>query len=899
MKARTNISLKERRSLTLSDFKGVDFSSSTLNVKSNRATNMRNFINEHGVNKKRNGWNQLIRIKEKGKVQPINGIFEYSHKINKKSEDGTVYTALHEVLIVHAGARFYRIEKKDDVYNYAKYEEITYEADEAYRPNSKYLESKRSQAFFNKNRMYIIGCGDFLVYGTWDEGESYQLRRVADNEDTYIPTTTIGIKGWDKTLFKYGGGTLYDEINLLSSKRTNKLLGSGWGNFYKLDAKVKEDSFLSVVVETVAWSEEEEEDRSGTPVTFKWSGYINKGGWKSEIKYDEIKLTEAEKNTLDKFEEKFSNGFILCEVHFPDVIFVGNGDAIPLMPPIEGQDNITVTFYPDSDTDEYARRIGNCSFGTLFGAGGNTDRLFLSGNPDYPNCDFHSASDDFTYFEERAGKIAMGSDQVPVKGYSRLSDSSLVIYKAENGQEESIYYRTGTYRDRYDEDGNLTYFRGEFPTYAGSIGEGAINPYTCANLAGDSIILSRNGVFGVVLGQNVATTERYTRERSRLINEKLCRNKDLSDAVGIVYDNKYYLAVGGECYIADARHKYVPTDSVDSAYEYEWWYWDHMPVRVWANIGGKLIFGTVEGQICEFDDKYTDRSYHERKGAISIGNGSSHITCGTEDYSWLSENDRITFTTEGIYALIVDDAVVLENGRIKTSEKEILVIREGVEVYADTVGDSGLTIGTKYKIRDVDAGNCTFSLASVENEVITLKAGGFRLLKNISGVELYATNVTENQFSVKEHKSGSELILSGYNGSTPYDISVTATDVHNVVAEWFTPAFDLGTNESSKTLLKMTISTGAEVNGKLSFGYETRNVSRLIGAKGINVISFDNFSFENFSFDTGFANSYSVRCNERNFNFILFRFISDNDSNCVVNSFTAIYKINKSNKGVM
>jgi hypothetical protein len=120
----------------------------------------------------------------------------------------------------------------------------------------------------------------------------------------------------------------------------------------------------------------------------------------------------------------------------------------------------------------------------------------------------------------------------------------------------------------------------------------------------------------------------------------------------------------------------------------------------------------------------------------------------------------------------------------------------------------------------------------------------------------------------------------------------------NVVAKWYTPVFDLGTNESSKTLLKMTISTGSEVNGKVSFGYETRNALKLINAKGVNVFSFDDFSFENFSFYTGFANSYSVKVNERNFNFIIFRFISDNDRNCAINNFTVVYKINKQNKGV-
>ena len=75
MKANTNITLKNRRTLTLGNFKGVDFSSSPLSVRSDRASNMRNFINEYGVNKKRNGWNELLKIKHGGVAQRINGIF--------------------------------------------------------------------------------------------------------------------------------------------------------------------------------------------------------------------------------------------------------------------------------------------------------------------------------------------------------------------------------------------------------------------------------------------------------------------------------------------------------------------------------------------------------------------------------------------------------------------------------------------------------------------------------------------------------------------------------------------------------------------------------------------------------------------------------------------------------
>jgi len=72
----------------------------------------------------------------------------------------------------------------------------------------------------------------------------------------------------------------------------------------------------------------------------------------------------------------------------------------------------------------------------------------------------------------------------------------------------------------------------------------------------------------------------------------------------------------------------------------------------------------------------------------------------------------------------------------------------------------------------------------------------------------------------------------------------------------------------------------------------------LYDKRGGDRFSFEDFSFNAFSFDTGFANSYSVRCNERNFNYILFRFLSDDDGDCAVSDFSVVYKINRENKGV-
>ena len=64
------------------------------------------------------------------------------------------------------------------------------------------------------------------------------------------------------------------------------------------------------------------------------------------------------------------------------------------------------------------------------------------------------------------------------------------------------------------------------------------------------------------------------------------------------------------------------------------------------------------------------------------------------------------------------------------------------------------------------------------------------------------------------------MTLSVYNETVPFGLVSKFTHRENVVAKWYTPIFDFGTNESSKTLLKITISTEPEVNGQLSFGYE-------------------------------------------------------------------------------
>lgn len=914
MRASTSISVKDKKRLVLENFRGVDFSSSPMNVNPKRATQMLNMINEYGVNKKRNGWREVFRIlDENDKPLSINGIFVYR-----------ISDALRHI-IIHAGARFFRIIEDTD--GYSEPEDITTAGRQASGAHPADVDvnkllNQRSQAFFSNQKCYIIGCGDYLVYGKWRNGK-YGLRRVYGNEDTYIPTTTISID--DDSIATDKVRSSLDDINYLNPRRKNTMVGGPLPEgddpslTWTVDSrKIKAATMVAVKVTTL--SAGEEQTKIYTNATS-----VAVGGTLDQV-------IVAPFNDLHPYDENAEGNKIDTNVT------VGSIDrdtgeitlTIDTAPPIEGQANIEVEF--DPGTEDLSSNITNCNFGILFGVNGNTDRLFLSGNSEHKNIDYFSEQDDYTYFSP-TNTAAMGSDAYSVVGYSRLSDSTLVIYKEENTQDACIFYRQGAQTTVYDDNGAFKEERTYFPTTAGSIGEAVVGRYACANFSGDTLILSRNGVFGVVLGSNVATNERYTRERSRLINENLCRHNDLSEAVAIVYNNRYYLAVDEVCYVADARYKFSSNDDIDGSFNYEWWYWENIPARVWAIIDNQLYFGTSDGRICVFDDQYSDRTYTKAgEGEVSIDTQNSTITYNHEsdDISTsIAENDVFEFESDGAYSLfldssdfakVVDDHVYLDEKYLEP-DTYFDGLFNGIEVYADNVSGSGLTANTKYYIVDVDQGSMSFALSTdldLEN-IVSLSNASFRLLRNISHIPLYLVPVQKEKTSEEEDKEEDleekerdefkvkmfvddkePLTLVSYDDDTTEAESHKGKFTHfeNVVAKWYTPIFDLGANDIAKTLYKITVSTEPEVNGRLSFGYETKNVSKLRNAKGINTFSFDDLSFDNFSFETGFASSYTVRVKERNFNYIMFRFESNNAHNCAVNNFTVTYAYSRSNRGV-
>jgi hypothetical protein len=531
-------------------------------------------------------------------------------------------------------------------------------------------------------------------------------------------------------------------------------------------------------------------------------------------------------------------------------------------PLIEGESNIEVQF--SHRVDGHRGAIEQCQIGALFGANGNSDHLFLSGNETCRNTYFWSRAEDFTYFPD-GQQAYIGSEQSAIKSLLRLSDATLAIFKESVFGEPTAYYMTGTGENQQMADGQFVKMS-VFTATAGGVGESAVSHFASANLMGDPLILSVNGVFGIELSQNISSSERYTKERSRAIYERL-RLHDLADAVSTVFDGRYLLAVDGCCYVADSR--YHATFEGGTSKNYEWWVWDNIPARAFAVKGKDLYFGTADGMLCVFDDVYADRTYTD------IEAGDLQISSGGLSYNKALSpkvGDRVLLSGE-LYALAVASCTALDGGWIQAEEKDLDVLYEGMEVYVDRVSGGDACVDKAYLVADIGAdithGIIRYRLMDeATGSSLQDLVSGMRLCRKVAGQELRVSQVDQKkQIFFVEHTAGinAELIL--YKDEST-DLVGRFIGYTPVVAEWSTPVMCHGTNMAGKTLLGITVTTDPNTAGNVTVEYETRKTLRNVDVQGTRGLDFNDIDFNRFTFESRFATSFTKRLCLRNFNYI-------------------------------
>lgn len=267
--------------------------------------------------------------------------------------------------------------------------------------------------------------------------------------------------------------------------------------------------------------------------------------------------------------------------------------------PVDGRDNVRIKYKKIDNKNK--TQVNKCKIMSVYGYAGANNRIFLTGNPDYANIVMFSHLNDITYIPVE-NVVKVGLEVVPITGMAKLNNGKLAVLKDVSDTDSTIFYIGYATRN-----GNET-----FPLEGSTKGEGNISYYAHDVLINEPLILTQNGVFAL----NTATLsdERYVYHRSYYIDAKLRQESNLKDAIGIVNDGKYYLAINDHVYVADSRFKSSTNNSKYSNYQYEWYYWTNLPVRVWFVWNGILYFGDKYGNICKFrDDVDIDRFKDDTK----------------------------------------------------------------------------------------------------------------------------------------------------------------------------------------------------------------------------------------------------------------------------------------------
>ena len=611
------------RNLLISEFRGVDYRQGEYSVNSNRAPYAVNTMcgeNPGGLRARPKTTNVLAERLAVGTEFPtVYGIH--------------IYEPLSEIL-VHIKDSIYLVAKTGD--NYA---EDFLNGDCALTVKKTGVTKTHSMSFMFEGKLYIIGCGKYLVY------DGATIEAVENNSNTFIPTTSISNP-------PSGGGVAFEAVNLLNKWRKNsfyakykpvlitdtftgngtnteftlseldseaftndiwtvkvdgteifavtedRVLGKvtftsppnngaeitvsyyvldiddtplNWENVYQLDTKGLDNDTVTVVANGVTITEASREDRG---IAFSGNGetLIFSSDELKESSDDEwiVKIGGAEtedytrdiENGTITFDEAPAAGSSNIEVEeqVPAIIVDRITGTVTFAffstptNPVEGVDNVIITFA--KTVAGYTDQINKCSIYGSFG-GKNDTRIFLSGNSDTPNKDWHSGLLDATYFPD-TGYDYVGLDNVKIMGYAKQFDTQMVI-KESSQEDATAYLRT------FALDGNNNV---AFPREQGIVGTGAISSRSFAYLDGSPLFVSPRGV-ETIQGTNV-DNHRNIVNVSELINSKLTQ-ANLSNCVCVSMGTNYYIFTDAGVFVCDSRMMY--RDNMGNP-QYEWMFWD-------------------------------------------------------------------------------------------------------------------------------------------------------------------------------------------------------------------------------------------------------------------------------------------------------------------------------------
>ena len=246
-------------------------------------------------------------------------------------------------------------------------------------------------------------------------------------------------------------------------------------------------------------------------------------------------------------------------------------NSAPPEPLTDGQDNVSVKFR--RTVQGHRARINNCTLLQVF-----DNRVFFSGNPDYPNTVWHCSLNDPTYCSD-LDYYNEGLDLAKVTGLV-AGNNALWVMKEPSQANTAVFYHVPTIDSDY---GKI------YPSTHSSVSTGCVGK--AINFNDDIIFFSERGMEAI--NGNV-TTEQAVAHRSTLIDRKLLQEERevYKDMLLEEWEGYLLVFVGNQVYLADSRAMFTN----ENHYEYEWFYWEFDKNITCTRVhNGVLYLGTEDG----------------------------------------------------------------------------------------------------------------------------------------------------------------------------------------------------------------------------------------------------------------------------------------------------------------
>lgn len=466
-----------------------------------------------------------------------------------ESFDDTIYGVFFyevggtEMMLVHSGTKLYKVVNGVKTVIHSG------------------LKTAKSDCFIYNNYWYFKDGASYLKY----DGTT-----IAEIEG-YTPTTTIARK-------PAGGGTKYEDVNLLTGKRINTFLADGTSKDFFLDAQEIDEDFAPIV-----------------------------------------KVNDA---VVNNYTVDYAAGKITFT-------------TAPTEPLTDGQDNVSVEF--KKDIAGYRDKINKCTLLQVF-----DNRVFFSGNDDFPNMIWHCSLSDPSYCSD-LDYYNEGLDNAKVKGLV-AGNNVLWVFKEPSQANTTVFYHTPTIDSEY---GKI------YPSTHSSISTGCVGK--AINFNDDIIFFSSRGMEGI---SGDITTEQAIAHRSTLVDRKLISESDYENMILEEWEGYLIVFIGDKAYLADSRATFTNENHI----EYEWFYWQLGQKVTSAKVNkGVLYIGTENGVYTLTDTTGNVESYWvtpkdkaKYPQHLKTSNKRGCVAEATGDVSVYAKTEKTDFELIGTYENVVD-----------------------------------------------------------------------------------------------------------------------------------------------------------------------------------------------------------------------------------------------------